>query len=76
MREIICLLLFVLVLTSAGCSNSRTNNNHLKVMILSGMNNHDWQNTTPALESIYEESGRFDVTTINRGSGEKNSKMH
>jgi len=33
----------------------------LRVLILSGMNNHDWRQTTPALKAIYEESGRFAV---------------
>jgi type 1 glutamine amidotransferase/HEAT repeat protein len=33
----------------------------LRVLMLSGMNNHDWQQTTPALERIYEDSGRFAV---------------
>lgn len=36
----------------------------LRVLIFSGMNNHDWRQTTPALKKIYEDSGRFvvDVT--------------
>lgn len=36
----------------------------LRVLILSGSNNHNWQETTPELKKIYESSGRFlaDVT--------------
>ncbi|MCL4691495.1 MAG: ThuA domain-containing protein [Candidatus Hydrogenedentes bacterium] len=36
----------------------------LRVLILSGRNNHDWQTTTPFLKAMYEASGRFsaDVT--------------
>ncbi len=33
----------------------------LRVLVLTGTNNHDWRQTTPALERIYEESGRFTV---------------
>jgi hypothetical protein len=33
----------------------------LKLLILSGRNNHEWQSTTPQLVKMYEESGRFDV---------------
>jgi type 1 glutamine amidotransferase len=36
----------------------------IRTLILSGRNNHDWKQTTPALKRIYETSGRFlvDVT--------------
>jgi type 1 glutamine amidotransferase len=34
----------------------------IPVLIVSGANNHDWEWTTPALKSILEESGRFEVT--------------
>lgn len=33
----------------------------LRVLILSGANNHDWKTTTPALKKILEGSGRFSV---------------
>ncbi len=33
----------------------------IKLLILSGANNHKWQATTPALRKIYEDSGRFSV---------------
>ncbi|MFQ5810876.1 MAG: ThuA domain-containing protein, partial [Armatimonadota bacterium] len=33
----------------------------LRVLLLSGKNNHDWKKTTPALQAIYEQSGRFAV---------------
>lgn len=32
----------------------------LKVLILSGANNHNWKATTPALKQILEDSGRFE----------------
>ncbi|MEW5902238.1 MAG: ThuA domain-containing protein, partial [Acidobacteriota bacterium] len=36
----------------------------LRVLILSGKNNHNWQETTPALKKIYESSGRFVVDVL------------
>jgi len=40
----------------------------VKVLLLSGMNNHDWKATTPALERCLEEGGRFDVTVLEKTS--------
>jgi len=37
----------------------------LRVLLLSGQNNHDWKTTTPALVEMYRQSGRFDVTVTN-----------
>jgi type 1 glutamine amidotransferase len=33
----------------------------IKLLILSGANNHNWKATTPALKKMYEDSGRFTV---------------
>lgn len=33
----------------------------LKVLIVDGQNNHDWQVTTPLLVKLYDDSGRFTV---------------
>jgi len=33
----------------------------IRVLILSGANNHDWKSTTPLLKKMYEQSGRFTV---------------
>lgn len=33
----------------------------IRLLILSGANNHDWKSTTPVLKKMYEESGRFAV---------------
>jgi len=33
----------------------------IKLLILSGANNHKWQETTPVLKEMYERSGRFTV---------------
>lgn len=34
----------------------------LSVLIVDGQNNHAWQETTPVLTTIFEESGRFEVS--------------
>ena len=33
----------------------------IKVLILTGVNNHDWRATTPVLRAILESTGRFDT---------------
>jgi uncharacterized protein len=33
----------------------------LRLLMLSGANNHDWKATTPVLKKLYEDSGRFTV---------------
>ena len=33
----------------------------IRLLILSGANNHDWRSTTPLLKKMYEASGRFTV---------------
>ena len=33
----------------------------VRVLLLSGQNNHDWQKTTPKLKAILEDTGRFSV---------------
>jgi type 1 glutamine amidotransferase len=38
----------------------------LRILILSGANNHDWQHTTPVLQKFYEGSGRFAVTVTEK----------
>jgi len=34
----------------------------INILLLSGKNNHDWQKTTPAIQSILENTGHFLVT--------------
>jgi len=35
------------------------------VLLLSGKNNHNWEATTPVIQKILEENGKFTVTIIN-----------
>ncbi len=37
----------------------------LRVLLLTGKNNHEWQQTTPVLTRVLEESGRFQVRVLN-----------
>ncbi|SHE54801.1 Type 1 glutamine amidotransferase (GATase1) [Mariniphaga anaerophila] len=44
-----------------GCSSGGSGDKLIKVLILSGSNNHDWEKTTPFLEKILTGSGLFSV---------------
>lgn len=35
----------------------------IRVLLLTGKNNHNWKETTPVLEKMYKDSGRFSVDT-------------
>ncbi len=41
----------------------------IRVLVLTGANNHDWKKTTPALRKILEETGRFAVETTKPPAG-------
>ena len=41
----------------------------IRVLILSGRNNHDWRSTTPFLRSILDAAGRFDVRVTEEPAG-------
>jgi len=41
----------------------------IKVLILTGVSNHNWRATTPALRDILERTGRFDVRVNEEGRG-------
>jgi hypothetical protein len=57
------LLVCVLLLNLQSCSNE---NDWIQILILSGRNNHDWQQTTPFLESLFYGTGMFEVQITNR----------
>lgn len=55
-------IIFSIVFFFAQCELKQKTHNGIEkinLLILSGRNNHDWQQTTPLLQKIYEESGRF-----------------
>src|SRR5436190_15384965 len=41
----------------------------VRVLILSGTNNHDWHTTTPAIRKILDATGRFDVRVTETPAG-------
>ncbi len=41
----------------------------IKVLILTGVNNHNWRATTPALREVLEATGRFEVRINEEGRG-------
>jgi type 1 glutamine amidotransferase len=46
------------------CAESAAPNPPIRVVILSGANNHDWRQTTPLLEKIFNQCERFAVTSV------------
>lgn len=38
----------------------------VRVLILSGQNNHDWKSTTPKLKAILEEGGQFEAVVTEK----------
>jgi type 1 glutamine amidotransferase len=57
----IALSVAALLLMLAGCSKT-AESGPIKILILSGRNNHEWQKTTPLLARIYTETRLFSVT--------------
>jgi type 1 glutamine amidotransferase len=57
-------LIFVLFSYSAAASGTSARAEKLRVLIITGQNNHNWKQTTPHLKQFLEASGRFtaDVT--------------
>jgi uncharacterized protein len=71
-KSVLIILLLILSICS-GCSGNNDTRNYepkktIRVLLLTGRNNHDWQQTTPALKSIYNDSGRFTVDVITDAS--------
>lgn len=60
----IILLLFLFEIIS-GCVN-RKNEGPVKVLILSGRNNHEWQKTTPVLVRMYRDSRFFTINVTEK----------
>ena len=62
---VVRLLLAVIALIPALVQPADARSAPLRVLIVDGVNNHDWPATTPVLKSLLEDSGRFrvDVST-------------
>ena len=59
--------LFVLLLAGClfGCQTPNEPDQKIRLLILSGSNNHDWKQTTPVLRATLEEQGYFSVDLTN-----------
>jgi type 1 glutamine amidotransferase len=66
MRTSLISLVFCLMLsvTSVSTWGAQPIGGPLRVMLLSGKNNHNWKETTPKIKSILEDSGRFLVDVM------------
>jgi len=62
----IFLLFLILFSFSHGCQVPDESNQQIKLLILSGRNNHDWSQTTPVLGKIFEEPGYYTLDVSNR----------
>jgi type 1 glutamine amidotransferase len=54
-------VLFGLVAVAAACRPDTAVHGTVRVLVLSGQNNHDWKSTTPKLVAILQSGGRFEV---------------
>lgn len=61
-NSIYALFLIAVLAFFFGCNQ----NQKIKVLILSGSNNHEWKSTTPVLQQLYLESGLFEVAVTEK----------
>ena len=54
-------MLIVLGIGAAISAAQAADAGKIRLLIFSGANNHDWKHTTPVLQKMYEDSGRFSV---------------
>ena len=60
-----CLWLCLITVILAGCVSSgvsRKSEKKIRVLIVDGFSNHDWQQTTALIRSVFGTSGMFDVS--------------
>jgi len=60
MKHTLTLLTAFLLAVAAAAHGA--DNSKIRLLIFSGANNHSWKTTTPVLQKMYEDSGRFTVT--------------
>ncbi len=63
------IILFILVL-SFSCSSSKNSSDKIKILIIDGFSNHDWQATTQTLQTILKKDNSFivEVSTVPKKS--------
>ncbi len=62
----IVILLFLFTLPALYSCRRSNNGEKIKILILSGRNNHEWQKTTPLLEKIYKDTRLFNVSVSDK----------
>lgn len=60
---LMCVWMVILECSLTCCAAAKDS---LRVLILSGQNNHKWQETTPALVAMYQGSGAFAVDVLDK----------
>lgn len=60
-RILIWFLAALCIIQFPGCEREN-NKNRVRILILSGQNNHDWNKTTPLLSYLYKKTKLFTVT--------------
>jgi len=56
----------LLILFFAAQSVEKNSQKPIRVLLLSGRNNHEWQQTTPFIEKIFLQSGKFTVSVTEK----------
>lgn len=51
------------------CTRANAAREKITVLLIDGQNNHNWQETSPVLVALLEQSGRFNVTVSTTPSG-------
>lgn len=70
MRFLSALVLLCAAAISAGAADEK-----IKVLIIDGQNNHNWQQTTPVLKKLLEETGKFTVDVATSPAKGKKEEM-
>ena len=66
MRLTLILLAICVASTALAAEDASPPDREIRVLLLSGQNNHKWEKTTPKLESLLEKTGRFEVDVTER----------
>ncbi len=67
---IVCGILFV----NAPATLAAKKSSGIRVLILSGLNNHEWRNTTPVLVEMFRSNDRFSTVDVNEQPGKLTAK--
>lgn len=70
MRFLSALVLLCAAAISAGAADEK-----IKVLVIDGQNNHNWQQTTPVLKKILEDTGKFAVDVATSPAKGKKEEM-